>query len=107
MDRSDIAFLIKETTYRDEMKIPHTMQDERMVYVDVSSVSADEWFEGGRNGLNPELRFRMFVGDYQDEKIIRYGLAEYVIYRTYVTKNGVVELYCQKRQGVQKNGKQA
>ena len=101
MDRSDIAFLITEETYKDEMKITRTTKNERMVYVDVTSVSASEWFEGGRNGLNPELRFQMFVGDYQGEKIIRYGLAEYAIYRTYVTRNGIVELYCEKRQGVQ------
>ena len=101
MDRSDIAFLITETTYKDELKIQHTMKDERMVYVDVSSVSASAWFDGGRNGLNPEVRFRMFVGDYQGEKIIRYGLAEYAIYRTYTTSSGIIELYCEKRQGVQ------
>ena len=101
MDRSDIAFLVTEKTYKDEMKIQHTMKEERMVYVDVSSVSASEWFDGGRNGLNPEIRFRMFVGDYQGEKIIRYGLTEFAVYRTYVTRNGVIELYCEKRQGVQ------
>lgn len=70
-----------------------------MVYANVTSVSADEWFEGGRNGLNPDLRFRMFKFEYHGEEIIEYKGQRYAVYRTYEARNDILELYVERKQG--------
>lgn len=71
----------------------------RMVYCDVRSVTQSEWFEGGRNGLNPEYRFTMFAPEYHGENICEYNGNRYTIYRTYLARNEMIELYVQKEQG--------
>ena len=69
------------------------------VYVDVTSVTSQEWFEGGRNGLNPQYRFTMFSFDYNNEKIIEYNGKQYTIYRTYFRSVDEIELYVELRKG--------
>ena len=69
------------------------------VYVNVTSVTSQEWFEGGRNGLNPQYRFTMFQFDYTGEKIIEYNGKQYTIYRTYNRSVDEIELYTELRKG--------
>lgn len=71
----------------------------RTVYCDVRSVTQSEWFEGGRNGLNPEYRFTMFAPEYHGEQICEFNGNRYTIYRTYLERNEMIELYVQKEQG--------
>lgn len=99
MDRSDIAYLIAEQWIPDEKGVLRSLKTESMIYVQVTSVSSAEWFEGGRNGLNPELRFITNRFDYHGEEIIRYNGNYYRIYRTYIGKDDSIELYCEKRKG--------
>lgn len=69
------------------------------MYCDVRSVTQSEWFEGGRNGLNPEYRFTMFAPEYHGEQICEFNGNRYTIYRTYLARNEMIELYVQKEQG--------
>ena len=82
MDKSDIAYLIAEQFFPDEKGVLRSLKTESMIYVQVTSVSSSEWFEGGRNGLNPELRFITNRFDYHGEEIIRYNGNYYRIYRS-------------------------
>ena len=99
MSKSAVAYLVKESFTKDSFGIYEKTEEKRKVYVDVSSVNANEWFEGGRNGLNPEYRFIMFSHDYQGEQIIEYNDVQYTIYRTYLRKKDEIELYCEKKKG--------
>lgn len=99
MSKSAAAYLVTESFTKDSFGIYGKTMQKRKVYVDVSSVNANEWFEGGRNGLNPEYRFRMFSHDYQGEQIIEYNSVQYTIYRTYLRKKDEIELYCEKKKG--------
>ena len=99
MDRSDVAFLVSKEWIQDEYGVQREQISESQVFVQVNSVSMSEWFEGGRNGLNPELRFTMFRYDYNDQEEIKYNGKYYRIYRVYFGKNDTVELYCEKRKG--------
>ena len=99
MDRSSVVTLISETWIEDAYGIYQPTRTERDVYCNVSSVTQSDWYEGGRNGLNPEYRFTMFFYDYADEEIIRYNGKEYTVYRTYRAENDEIELYCQRKQG--------
>lgn len=92
-------YLVKETFCPDEYGVPVPTAEERRVFANVTSVTSAEWFEGGRNGLNPEFRMLIFAPEYQGENILKYNGAYYTIYRTYTAKNGVMELYVEKKKG--------
>lgn len=97
--RSGIAFLISESHTKDQYGVYVPTTTKRKVYVDVDSVTGKEWFEGGRNGLNPQWRFTMFLHDYNNEKIIEYNFVKYTIYRIYNKSNDLVELYAEYKKG--------
>ncbi|HAE16019.1 MAG TPA: hypothetical protein DCG51_05655 [Erysipelotrichaceae bacterium] len=99
MDRSDVAYLVSKEWIQDEFGVQREQNTESQVFVQVNSVSMSEWFEGGRNGLNPELRFTMFRYDYNDQEEIKYNGKYYKVYRVYYAKNDTVELYCERRKG--------
>jgi SPP1 family predicted phage head-tail adaptor len=71
----------------------------KKVFVNVTSVTGTEWFEGGRNGLNPQFRFIMFSHDYNNEKVIEYNGTQYTIYRTFLRSTDEIELYAELRKG--------
>ena len=73
---------------------------ERPVYGQVSSVSAAEFFAGGQNGFKPELRLTMFAPDYEGEEVLEYDGRLYSIYRTYLARTDVIELYVERRTGL-------
>ena len=100
MDRSDIVTLLKTTYAADEYGVERATITGRDVFCAVQSVTRNEFFEGGRNGLNPEIRFRLFAGDYEGERLASYDGRTYAIYRTYVARGDTVELYAQREGGV-------
>lgn len=99
MDRSSVAYLVSKDWIQDEYGVQHELTTEREIYVQVDSVTSSEFYEGGRNGLNPELRFTAFRFDYLDEDEIRYNDKYYRIYRTYFGRNDTIELYAERRKG--------
>ena len=99
MDRTAVAYLITTTFTADAYGVQWPTETKRKIYCDVSNVSASEWFEGGRNGLNPELRITTFSADYNGEKVVEYNGSRFTIYRTYKARNDTIELYCERREG--------
>lgn len=101
MNRISVAYLVSLTYSQNEYGVMIAATDKRKVYCDVNSVTQQEWFEGGRNGLNPRYRFRMFKYDYEGERIIEYNNEQYAIYRTY-EYNDLIDLYCEMKKGDEK-----
>ena len=99
MDRSDVITLIAETTTQDEYGVRRASETTRPVFCNVSSVTANEFFEGGRNGLNPQYRMTMFNGDYEGERTLEYNGKRYSVYRTYFGKTDSIELYVERKGG--------
>lgn len=99
MDRSVPIYLVSTTYTEDSYGVLKPAETKRMVYAAVQSVTASEWFEGGRNGLNPELRFTMFGHDYQGEEIVEYNGDRFHVYRTYQARTDVLELYAERNKG--------
>lgn len=93
MDRSDVLVLVNvKYSLNDEgFEIP--TDTKREVFCSVSSISRDEWYEAGRSGLNPSFKFTLFLYDYENESKVIYDNKEYNVYRTYVRKNEMIELY--------------
>lgn len=99
MNKSSVAYLVSESWTQDENGVQRATTKKRKVFVNVSSVTSQEWFEGGRNGLNPQYRFKMFQFDYLGEKIIEYNGVQYTIYRTYNRSVDEIELYTELKKG--------
>lgn len=99
MNRSDLAYLVFENYEQNEYGVMEKTTTKHPVFVDVTSVNSNEWFEGGRNGLNPQFRFTLFSHDYYGEKVIEYKDVQYTIYRTYIRKTDLIELYVELRKG--------
>lgn len=99
MDRSNVIKLISSTKTQDENGVWRETLSRRQVFCNVSSVTASEFFEGGRNGLNPEFRMTIFAGDYQGETMLEFNGKTYAIYRTYLDRNDNLELYVERKGG--------
>lgn len=99
MDRSNVIKLISSTKTQDENGVWRETLSRRQVFCNVSSVTASEFFEGGRNGLNPEFRMTIFAGDYQGETMLEFNGKTYAIYRTYIDRNDNLELYVERKGG--------
>lgn len=102
MDRSDVILLVSYTHTQDAYGVWRKTKTSREVYCSVDSVSRDEFFEGGRNGFNPQYRITMFAPDYQDEEEVEYNGKAYGVYRTYHSRTDVLELYVERKGGVTK-----
>ena len=101
MDRSDVAYLIRETWKPDEQEVMQPTQEARRVFVNVDSITGREWYEGARIGLNPEVRLRLFAGDYHGEDLIEWSGTLWTIYRVYHPRTDTVELYMERRKGTE------
>lgn len=121
MDRSDVISLISEayeqdeygvwrntghylrdengTVIRDESGQPISIGSEREVFAQVDSITRSEFFDAGRNGLNPEFKMTMFFYDYHGERIVKYNGLVYAVYRTYHGRNDTIELYVERKGG--------
>lgn len=99
MDRSDVITLVSETKTQDTNGVWRTETAERDVFCQVNSITRAEFFDAGRNGLNPEYSFSMFFGDYNGERTVRYNGNTYGVYRTYHGRTDVLELYVERKGG--------
>lgn len=96
--RDSVINLITFTQGVDEYGVQRAAETFTTVFCRVDSVSQSEWFEGGRNGLNPDYRFTVFGGDYSGEDTVDFEGKRYAVYRTY--QNGdYMELYTERKEG--------
>ena len=61
MDRSTPINLISVTWQPDAYGIQQPTETTKKIYANVKSVTRDEFFNGGRNGLNPDGQYSLFV----------------------------------------------
>lgn len=95
---SDELILINQTYERNEYGVEVGTSDLVTVLCKYGSITQTEWFEGGRNGLNPAYRFDVFYADYAGQRACIFHGERLAIYRTY--RNGdTIELYAERKQG--------
>ena len=99
MDRSDIITLYADTITYDDYGVAVKQRTGREVFCKVDSVTRSEFFEAGRSGLKPEYRITMFFGDYEGETLVGYNGRIYSVYRTYMAKTDIIELYVERKTG--------
>lgn len=100
MDRSEMITLIGVTKSKNDYGMEVEDEHPRTVFVNVQSVSRQEFFSAGQAGLQPQYVFVMFGPDYDGEKIVEYKGKRYSVYRTYARKDDNLELYVEERAGV-------
>lgn len=105
MDRSETITLIKTSWVKDARGVRRSSETPRDILCrQVDSITSAEFFDGGRSGLNPSLRFIIFFGDYEGESIVKYKGQRYSVYRTYQNKTDNLELYVERKGGTNGEG---
>lgn len=100
----NILELIGTTKTQDATGVWRETPLPRAVYCQEHSITRSEFYDAGRNGLNPELMLTVFAGDYFGERTCKYKGQKYAIYRTYRGQDAdYIELYIQREGGT--NGK--
>lgn len=99
MDMSNTVKLVSVTIEQDAIgqEIPTETQTE--IFCQVESVTGTEWFEAGRNGINSQHRITVYADEYSGERTAILNGTRYGIYRTYERKDGMIELYLEKKAG--------
>lgn len=96
----DIIYLIRQSYQRNEYGVRVPSEDRKKVFAKVLSVTRAEFFEGGRNGLNPQFRFDVFAADYHEETVVEYKGKRYSVYRVYRDiASDYLELYVERKGG--------
>lgn len=103
MDRSEVITLLSTTKTQNDFGVWEETVTSKDVFCQVDSVTRQEFFEGGRNGLNPEFRMTMFFGDYDGERELIYKGKPFSVYRTFHGRTDTIELYVERKGG--SNGK--
>ena len=100
----DVLKLISQTFKKDKYGIQKATEEAKEVFCECHSVTRTEFFEAGRNGLQPEFRFTVFQAEYEGQTIVEYQGKRYGIYRTYIEPGAdYIELYVERKGGL--NGK--
>lgn len=99
MDRSEVVTLVKFTYAVDSIGQRIPQESRRNVFCQVSSVTASEFFEAGRAGLQAQLRISIFAPEYEGETTVEYNGKRYGVYRTYLAKDESLELYLERKVG--------
>ena len=96
----DVIVLISETYTINDYGVRVPTQQRKQVFCKVKSITRSEFFDGGRNGLNPEMRFDVFSCDYNGETVCEWRGNTYAIYRVSHFENvDYAELYVERKGG--------
>lgn len=96
----DILTLLTMIKEQDEYGVWRETFMPREVFCQVHSVTRSEFFQAGRNGLNPTFMFTVFQADYEGEEVCSFRGKDYSIYRTYLPANAdYIELYAERKGG--------
>ena len=98
--KNDFLTLVEKTYTKDNNGVNRPTEALKInIPCQVKSAGASEWFEGGRNGLNPSYTFIIRKIEYSGEETVIYNGDRHYVYRTY-ERGDVVELHVQKEKGV-------
>lgn len=99
--RDVIAYLIGKTITKNEYKQEVETDTRTEIMALYESVSQSEFYKAGETGLKPEFRLTTAIIDYNGEKEVELDGKKYGIYRTYEADKDYIELYCERKGGVQ------
>lgn len=96
MVRADVIQLITETRSAHGVHESIT-ETARQVYAEIRSATRSEYYTALNAGIRPSYVFKLTAdGDYQNERYLRYQGLKYSIARTYLTRDGGIELTAER-----------
>lgn len=101
----DVIKLISQEYTKNQYGVPIPSPAYKEIFCQLHSITKQEFYDAGRNGLNPVFQFTIFAEEYGGESVLEYQGKTYSIYRTYhVPGTDYMELYVERKGGT--NGKQ-
>lgn len=94
----DVLNLIGVSKTQDDYGVWRMTETSKEVFCSVQSVTRTEFFDAGRNGLNPAYVFTIFGDDYDGEETVEFHGKRYGVYRTYRAGDDM-ELYAERKGG--------
>lgn len=104
MNKSITIDLLKKTYTTDDMGQRVYTTEKTTVFATLTSISRAEWVsysQTGRQGLVPAYVATVFFGDYHGESEAEFEGVTYGIYRTYERDDEQVELYLERKAGLE------
>lgn len=95
----DVCFLLSSTVIYDELMQEVEILLPELVYCSKLSIGQGEFSIATQNGLKAQFTLVIDYDEYDGEKLVEYNQKKYSIYRTFVRKDGYIELYCEERVG--------
>lgn len=95
MRHNDVVLLLSKKVEYDELGNAFETVNERMVYANEMSVSMQEFYEAGKQGIRPEKQFEIYSFEYQGESKLKHNNKDYEIIRTQ-TKGDKTRLICKR-----------
>lgn len=96
-----IAYLIGYTITLNAKKQEVKSEKKTQIYAKMGSIPRVEFYNGGKAGLRPAFILTTAIIDYNKELEVELDGERYGIYRTYIVDQDHIELYCEKKGGVQ------
>lgn len=97
--KNDVISLVGKTYQADARGVMHAADVvKENIPCEVKSAGANDWFEGGRNGLNPTYKFVIRRIEYGGEETVVFDGERHKVYRTYI-RGDDIELHAQKEKG--------
>lgn len=96
-----IAYLLCDSYKEDGIGQHIPLKQKRKIFVSEDSITRNEWFKAGQNGMNPQIMLTTSAINYSGETAIEYKGVRYGIYRTYYNRDSdETELYLRRKVGV-------
>ena len=96
-----IAYLIGYTVTLNDYKQEVKTETRSQIFAKKKSIKRAEFYNGGKAGLQPQFYLETVIIDYSDELEVELDGVRYGIYRTYQPDEDHIELYCEKKGGLQ------
>lgn len=96
-----IAYLLGKTITMNQHKQEVEVDTRTEIFAQKESISQSEFYKGGEAGLKPDFRLITAIIDYNGEREVELDGKKYGIYRTYERDQDYIELYCERKGGVQ------
>ena len=101
MKKDVIAYLLGKTITMNQLKQEVEVDTRTEIFAQKESISQSEFYKGGEAGLKPDFRLITAIIDYNGEREVELDGKKYGIYRTYERNQDYIELYCERKGGVQ------
>lgn len=102
MDATRVIKLISRTYTYGDIGNEIVSETSTTIYAKVESITRDEWFSAGKNGIKATYRATIYDFEYNGETVVEIDGQRLSVYRTYsVPYSDLIELYLETQGGTE------